>query len=890
MLSAAMLGKKIAHFEVTDELGQGGMGTVYRARDQHLDRLVALKVLLPETVNNPDRRRRFVQEARAASALNHPNIVHIYDINEADGVLFIAMEYVAGKTLGQVIPRKGLLLGEALRYAAQMADALAVAHAAGIVHRDLKPSNVMITEQGAVKLLDFGLAKLLERGASETDATETLAEIERTAEGTIVGTAAYMSPEQAEGKPLDGRSDIFSFGAVLYEMITGQRAFHGTTRLSTLSSVLRDEPKPPGEIREKTPEELGRIIARCLRKEPGRRFQHMSDLAVALEEVKEESESGKRAAAQPKRRTGLRGLIAVAAVVVILAGGGAAWRFGWLASGRAVSGSVQASQITTAPGLSMGASLSPEGAWMAFSSNRSGRFEVYVRPAGPRGSERQVTSDGQQNIEPSWSPDGKTIAYHSVARQGIWTIPASGSGSPHQLAPFGSRPVWSPDGRRVAFRSVSPNDLAWFDWGSGGGSTIFTVDADGSHLRQVTVAGNPAGQHADPSWSADGKLLIIASLGQMGARASVNTLWMVDPASGEPKQIATGNLVNQMSPVLSPDGRTVYFGAMAKDGFGIYSALLSGNAPALALYKTGTDVPTGIALSHDGKRLFFTRMRTVSQIWQNGTEGTPPKALYQDEVVRAKLPAYSPDGQHLAYLVQTQNSVQDLWTMDADGANATPVVSDQGLANGPGWTADSKAIWYTFATAGQFTIRKFQPADGSQQVLMEFKEYHTRAHLTPDLREMVYDSGRPLNIWILPLQGGSARQVTFDREGAGFPVLSGDGQWIAYELYRGEGTTISIMDRSGQHQQTILASPGLHYAYSFASDNRRIAYTACPDGVWNVYWIDRITGETKQVTNYTAYGSVVRSPAWRPGTEQMAFEYTEVKGNVYAIDLPGINR
>jgi Tol biopolymer transport system component len=228
--------------------------------------------------------------------------------------------------------------------------------------------------------------------------------------------------------------------------------------------------------------------------------------------------------------------------------------------------------------------------------------------------------------------------------------------------------------------------------------------------------------------------------------------------------------------------------------------------------------------------------------------------------------------------------------MDADGANATPVVSDQGFANGPGWTADSKAIWYTFATAGQFTIRKFQPADGSQQVLMEFKEYHTRAHLTPDLREMVYDSGRPLNIWILPLQGGSARQVTFDREGAGFPVLSRDGQWIAYELYRGEGTTISIMDRSGQHQQTILASPGLHYPYSFASDNRRIAYTACPDGVWNVYWIDRITGETRQVTSYTAYGSVVRSPAWRPGTEQMAFEYTEVKGNVYAIDLPGSNR
>jgi serine/threonine protein kinase len=886
----AMIGKVIAHFEITEELGHGGMGSVFKARDQHLGRPVALKVLLPETVNDAERRRRFTQEAKAASALNHPNIVHIYDINEADGVPFIAMEYVAGKTLGQTIPRKGLPLSEALRYATQIADALSTAHAAGIVHRDLKPSNIMITGQGAVKLVDFGLAKLLERGAGESDATQTLVSAERTAEGTTVGTAAYMSPEQAEGKPVDERSDIFSFGAVLYEMITGQRAFQGTTRLSTLSAVLRDEPKAPGEIREETPDELGRIIARCLRKEPGRRFQHMADLAVALEEVKEESESGKRSVAELKPRRGRRWILTAAVVTVLAAGGAAAWRFGWLAPARTISGSLQPIQLTTSPGLSMGASLSPDGKSMAFSSDRSGRFEVYIRAANPRGSERQITSDGEQNIEPSWSPDGKTIAYHSVARHGIWVISASGSSAPRQLAPFGSRPAWSPDGSQVAFRSAEPNDLAWFDWGGIGESTIFTVGADGSNLRQVTTARNPPGQHADPSWSPDGKHLIFTSMGPMGARSSRNTLWTVDPASGELKQVATGNLVNQVSPAIGPDGRVVYFGAMTRDGFGIYAVPLAGSAAAVALYRTGEDIPAGISVSRDSKRLFFTRMRSVSQIWQNGTEASPAKALYQDEVLRAKLPVYSPDGKRLAYLVQPQNSVQDLWIMNADGSNATPVVSGQGFANGPGWTADSTAVWYSFVTTEGFQIRKFQPADGSQQVLLDSKEYHTRAHLTPDLREMVYDSGRPLNIWILPLQGGAPRQLTFDREGAGFPFLSPDGQWIEYQLFRGEGTTISIMDLNGGHQQTILAGPGVHYAYSFASDNRRIAYTACPDGVWNVYWIDRITGETKQVTNYTAFGSVVRSPTWRPGTEQMAFEYTEVKGNVYAIDLPAGNR
>jgi Tol biopolymer transport system component len=199
-------------------------------------------------------------------------------------------------------------------------------------------------------------------------------------------------------------------------------------------------------------------------------------------------------------------------------------------------------------------------------------------------------------------------------------------------------------------------------------------------------------------------------------------------------------------------------------------------------------------------------------------------------------------------------------------------------------------MWYSFISPTGFQIRKYQVSDGSQQVLLDLKEYLTRAHLTPDMRDVVYDIGRPLNIWIRPLGEGRPRQLTFDQQGASFPLLSPDGQWIAYELTRETGTTISVMDRNGGQQQTILDEPGLHYPYSFSSDGRRISYTACPGGVWNVYWIDRETRQTKQVTNYTAFGSVVRSPAWRPGAEQMAFEFTEVKGNVYAIDLPAGSR
>src|SRR5712692_3799238 len=222
-----MTGRTLSHYRIMEKLGSGGMGVVWKARDTHLDRFVALKVLPAEKLSDPERKRRFVQEAKSASALNHPNIIHIYDISDAEGVPFLAMEYVAGKTLGGLIGRKGLRLQDALKYAIQIVDALAKAHSAGIVHRDLKPSNIMVTDDGLVKVLDFGLAKLTEQGLpNESVDTQTLRqEAAQTEEGVIVGTAAYMSPEQAEGKPVDARSDIFSFGAVLYEMLSGRRAF-----------------------------------------------------------------------------------------------------------------------------------------------------------------------------------------------------------------------------------------------------------------------------------------------------------------------------------------------------------------------------------------------------------------------------------------------------------------------------------------------------------------------------------------------------------------------------------------------------------------------------------------------------------------------------------------
>jgi serine/threonine protein kinase len=450
-----MIGQTISHFEILEKLGEGGMGVVYKARDTNLDRLVALKFLMPDLARQVDRTTRFLQEARAASALNHPNIITIHETGEFEGARFIAMEFVRGKSLDDIIGKTGLRVNDALKYAIQIADALAKAHAAGIVHRDLKPGNIMATEEGTIKVLDFGLAKLAEPADApgQFAATVSMKPAAKTEDGAILGTVAYMSPEQAEAKKVDARSDIFSFGSVFYEMLTGRAPFRRGSKLSTLSAILRDTPHPltqsPGEV----PRDLEKIVLRCLRKDPDRRFQHMDDLKVALLDVKEDSESGQAdASLRPAGRSRRRWLVPALSGALVVAG-----LFLWRWPSRTPRSSDTMIRLTYDSGFTTDAAISADGKLLAYASDRAGKdnLDIYVQQI-PGGTPVRLTTNEADDHSPSLSPDGSKVAYRSEREGGGIYVTSVLGGEERLLAKDGDKPRFSPDGKWVAYHIGAP--------------------------------------------------------------------------------------------------------------------------------------------------------------------------------------------------------------------------------------------------------------------------------------------------------------------------------------------------------------------------------------------------------------------------------------------------
>ncbi len=877
----SMIGKTLGHYQITEKLGEGGMGVVYKARDAHLDRFVAIKVLPAEKVTDPERKRRFVQEAKAASALNHPSIIHVYDIDQSDGTDFIAMECVVGKTLDELIRRKGLRLSLALKYAVQISDALAKAHSTGIVHRDLKPTNIMVNEDGLVKVLDFGLAKLTEQIQGDESASTATIDAEGrplTEEGVIIGTVAYMSPEQAEGRKVDARSDIFSLGSVLYEMVTGQKAFQGTTRMSTLSAILHQEQKAVSGIAPAIPSDLEKLINRCLRKDPAKRFQHMDDVQVALQELKEESDSGAPAATAP--RPGRRRVLPwAAAFVIVLAAGATTW---FLVRRSPPADTVRVETLGAAGGVKWGPALSPDGRQLAFVWNgeKQDNEDIYVQLVDEP-APRRLTSDPAFDYSPVWSPDGLRIAFvrDTPAGTEILTVPAAG-GTERRVhlslarCRFGASVMarqfcglaWSPDGNFLSIvdrespqapSSVFLLDLAtrvrrklttpppgWYGDGlsafSPDGRTLAFARSNITYASEIyTLAiGQDGTPRAEPrplthdisvitgfDWTADGRAIVYAS-----ARGGVPGLWRIAASGGEPQRLAVGSENANWPSVARRGNRLAYTQAITDINIWRVGApgASVGDPEAAPLRLTHSPLlDMGPAFSPDGKKVVYVSSATGdSEIWTCAGDGSRPARISDFQGKCGALgPGWSPDGRQICFRggnISSTPTAFEIFAMDVEGGQPRRVTTGGGSKGCCTWSHDGKWIYFT---AGG-TVWK-EPAAGGTPVAL------ARKAMRPVFESFdgkhVYYSGPDRSIWKAPVAGGEATPVRKIGRRAAW-TISASGIYVLDPDATG-GPSIEYSPFEGSRPAATVKLGGEPEAYVWGT----AVISVSPDARWIVY-------------------------------------------------------
>jgi len=805
-----MVGAVISHYRILEKLGAGGMGEVYLAEDTTLGRRVALKILPEEHTQDPERLARFKQEAKAASALNHPNILTIHEVGAADGHHFIATEFVEGQTLGALLRSRGPMpIGEALDVAAQVASALAAAHGAGIVHRDVKPENIMRRSDGYVKVLDFGLAKLTESVAPEAAETAglTMSFRARTETGAVLGTAQYMSPEQASGRKVDARSDIFSLGSVLYEMVTGERPFRRGTVMETVAAIIDREPEP---LPSRIPPELSKLILRCLRKEPERRFQTMADLKVALEDLREESSGAARSAGARARRNwrGVAALLAVLAVVLLAV---VVWR---ARSRRSVEQPLRAVALTTLPGVERSPSFSPDANHVAFAwtAPKEGNSDIYVQMIG-QGSPLRLTRDALDDYNPVWSPDGRWIAFlrgqppspSGLRSRELRLMPPLG-GPERKLAdvrgqdffPAGAYLAWSPDSQSLVVTD-SP--------GEGQPDALFVVSLETGEKTRLTNPQPPVFADTSPAIAPDGRSLVFLRRTSWGSgELQLLPLGKGLSASGELRRLTTADRRADF-PAWMPGGREIVYSAR----FNLWRLdVAGGKAPERIPYVGEDGLMPAISRPQPGRaaRLAYVRSLDDWNFWRiettaAGAPSSSPPVLAISSTKAEYHPELSPDGRRVAF-ASTRSGDAEIWVSDPDGSSAVQLTSMGAMeTHCPHWSPDGRSIVFSSNPEGEFDVYVVPAAGGKPRRLMAHPSIDIATSYSRDGQWIYFNSMRSgdYRIWKMPADGGDAIQVTPNQGTQAFEAPDGSLYYLTasivspvWRLPAGGGEPVKVLD------------------------------------------------------------------------------------------------
>jgi eukaryotic-like serine/threonine-protein kinase len=777
-LMALTAGEKLGPYEIIAPLGEGGMGEVYRARDSRLGREVAVKILPASFSHDLDRLRRFEQEARAAGALNHPNIVAVYDIGAHQGTPYLVMELLEGSTVRDRLRDGALPPRKAIECAVQIAQGLAAAHDKGIVHRDLKPDNIFVCRDGRAKILDFGLAKLT---AAEADqATVTDLELDdQTEAGAVLGTAGYMSPEQVRGEKAGPRSDVFSFGAVLYEMLSGQRAFQGRTSADRASAILKEDPPELSAQGRNVPAALDRIMRHCLEKNPEERFQSARDLAFHLESSSLISESSAELTS-PLPTLGvapsLRWLIAFLALTIIAAG---AWWF----RVRPQPGpeSIRFVRLTDFAGLEESPAFSPDGKSVAFVSDSTGSRQIWIRLLAG-GPPLQLTNGPGTHLEPRWSQDAASILYFTPPPEGdaqgaLWEVSALG-GAPRQLVSSISGTDVSHDGKRLTFFRLNGRQIE-----------LVVTDRDGSNPRVVTQAVTTF-SYRQPRWSPDD-----SSIAYLHSQENwADDIYIVASAGGVPRRPT--NEVTLMSGLAwSPDGSHLIY-STARGSTLLYLPTLhlwqvtkSGGEPRqLTFGEAGDESPD---VDRDG-RIVVSRKRMQFDIWKFPVDGDAVENVRRavrvtNQTGQVQTPALDPTDRELVYLSDSGGH-GNLWVLMLGGGDPRQITFDKdpGMVIGvPIWSPDGHLI--TFATGrlssdargvGYWLVR---PDGSGLHLLVPLGAWAT---WSGDSKWLYYSESSPIQetgsfrLMKMPVSGGTPVVVRTDN--ARGPAVPADGSALYY--------------------------------------------------------------------------------------------------------------